>query len=76
MIVNRIKVLRAERDWSQEVLAQKLKITRQSVASIEKGKYSLSLELAFKIAKTFEVELLDVFYEVSEENIKNKGANR
>lgn len=61
VIQNRIKVLRAERDWTQEILANKLDITRQSVASIEKGKYSLSLDLAFKIAKTFNVDLIDVF---------------
>ncbi|GAB7306750.1 helix-turn-helix transcriptional regulator [Enterococcus gallinarum] len=63
MIKNRIKVLRAERDWSQETLAKKIGITRQSVAAIEKGKYSLSLELAFKIARTFQVDLYDVFQE-------------
>lgn len=68
MIKNRIKVLRAEKNWTQETLAKKLEITRQSVASIEKGKYSLSLELAFRIARTFDVELLDVFnYEEDEE---------
>ncbi|WP_432705445.1 helix-turn-helix transcriptional regulator [Enterococcus gallinarum] len=63
LIKNRIKVLRAERDWSQETLAKKIGITRQSVAAIEKGKYSLSLELAFKIARTFQVDLYDVFQE-------------
>ncbi|MFZ4870754.1 helix-turn-helix transcriptional regulator [Enterococcus entomosocium] len=63
MIKNRIKVLRAERDWSQETLAKKIGITRQSVAAIEKGKYSLSLELAFKIARTFQVDLFEVFQE-------------
>ncbi|MFS1009883.1 helix-turn-helix transcriptional regulator [Enterococcus casseliflavus] len=63
MIKNRIKVLRAERNWSQETLAKKIGITRQSVAAIEKGKYSLSLELAFKIARTFQVDLYDVFQE-------------
>lgn len=63
LIKNRIKVLRAERDWSQETLAKKIGITRQSVAAIEKGKYSLSLELAFKIARTFQVDLFEVFQE-------------
>ncbi|WP_010052867.1 helix-turn-helix transcriptional regulator [Carnobacterium maltaromaticum] len=66
MIKNRIKVLRAERDWTQETLAKKLDITRQSIASIEKGKYSLSLELAFKIARTFNVDLIDVFRDEEE----------
>lgn len=66
MIKNRIKVLRAESDWTQETLAKKLDITRQSIASIEKGKYSLSLELAFKIARTFNVDLIDVFRDEEE----------
>ena len=68
MIKNKIKVLRAERDWTQKELANKLGITRQSVASIENGKYSLSLELAFKIARIFQVELYDVFKDVEEED--------
>jgi len=66
VIQNRIKVLRAERDWTQETLATKLDITRQSVASIEKGKYSLSLELAFRIARTFNVDLIEVFQDEEE----------
>ncbi|MGE6631841.1 helix-turn-helix transcriptional regulator [Bacillus sp. NPDC077027] len=66
MIKNRIKVLRAERDWTQKDLAEKLGVTRQTVASIENGKYSLSLKLAFKIARTFDVDLYDVFQEVGE----------
>lgn len=56
-----MKVLRAERNWTQQDLAKKLGVTRQTISSIEKGKYSLSLKLAFEIAEIFEVELLDVF---------------
>lgn len=61
MIKNRIKVLRAERDWTQADLADKAGISRQAVISIEKYKYTPSLELAFKIAKVFQVSINDVF---------------
>ena len=50
---NRLKVLRAERDWSQAELAQRLDVSRQSVNAIETGKYDPSLPLAFKIARLF-----------------------
>ena len=61
LIQNRIKVLRAERDWTQADLAEKVGISRQAVISIEKYKYTPSLELAFLIAKAFGVEVTDVF---------------
>ncbi len=66
MICNRIKVLRAEKDWTQENLANKIGISRQAVISIEKYKYTPSLELAFKIAETFGVSI-DVVFEHKEE---------
>jgi putative transcriptional regulator len=50
---NRLKVLRAERDWSQADLAERLEVSRQSVNAIETGKYDPSLPLAFKIARLF-----------------------
>jgi putative transcriptional regulator len=50
---NRLKVLRAERDWSQAELAQRLDVSRQSVNALETGKYDPSLPLAFKIARLF-----------------------
>ena len=50
---NRLKVLRAERGWSQAELAEKLEVSRQSVNAIETGKYDPSLPLAFKIARLF-----------------------
>lgn len=69
MIQNRIKVLRAERDWTQADLAQKIGISRQAVISIEKYKYTPSLELAFKIAKVFNVSINEVFkYKDGENN--------
>ena len=61
MVKNRIKVLRAERDWTQADLAERVGISRQAVISIEKYKYAPSLELAFQIAKTFNAEITDVF---------------
>ena len=61
MIWNRIKVLRAERDWTQADLADKVGISRQAVISIEKYKYTPSLELAFKIAEVFVVSIDEVF---------------
>ena len=60
MIWNKIKVLRAERDWTQADLADKVEISRQAVISIEKYKYTPSLELAFKIAEVFGVSIDEV----------------
>jgi putative transcriptional regulator len=50
---NRLKVLRAERNWSQADLAEKLEVSRQAVNAIETGKYDPSLPLAFRIARLF-----------------------
>ena len=58
---NRIKVLRAERDWSQGEMAERLGVSRQTVNAIESGKYDPSLPLAFKIAGLFELWIEDVF---------------
>jgi putative transcriptional regulator len=58
---NRLKVLRAERDWSQQDLANALAISRQSVNAIETGKYDPSLPLAFRIAGLFEMQIEEVF---------------
>ena len=58
---NRLKVLRAERDWSQADLAQRLDVSRQSVNAIETGKYDPSLPLAFKIARAFSLEIEAIF---------------
>jgi len=67
LIKNRIKVLRAERDWTQADLAERAGISRQAVISIEKYKYTPSLELAFRIAEVFNVPIQGVFnYEEGE----------
>ncbi len=58
---NQLKVFRAMHDLTQEVLAEKLNVTRQTILAIEKGKYDPSLELAFKIAEVFSVKIEDVF---------------
>ncbi|MEZ4517249.1 MAG: helix-turn-helix transcriptional regulator [Chloroflexota bacterium] len=58
---NRLKVLRAERNWSQEVLADKLDVSRQTVNAIEREKYDPSLPLAFKIAAVFELTIEEIF---------------
>lgn len=58
---NRLKVLRAERDWSQADLGEQLGISRQSVNAIEKGRYDPSLPLAFKIADLFAMTIEEIF---------------
>ena len=58
---NRLRVLRAERDWSQADLAERLSVSRQTVNSIENERYDPSLPLAFAIAKLFQMRIEDVF---------------
>ena len=58
---NRLKVLRAERDWSQSDLAERLDVSRQSVNAIETGKYDPSLPLAFRIAVLFALPIEAIF---------------
>ncbi len=58
---NRIKALRAERNWTQADLAQKLDVSRNSVNAIETGKYDPSLPLAFRIAELFGLRIEDIF---------------
>lgn len=58
---NRLKVLRAERSWSQNDLAEKLEVSRQSVNAIETGRYDPSLPLAFRIADLFDMPIEEIF---------------
>ena len=58
---NRLKVLRAERDWTQAELADRLEVSRQTVNAVEKGKYDPSLSLAFKISRVFDMPIEQVF---------------
>jgi putative transcriptional regulator len=64
-MTNRLKVLRAERGWSQADLAAKLEVSRQSVNAIETGKYDPSLPLAFKLARVFGMRIEEMFEEGS-----------
>lgn len=59
---NRLKVLRAERNWSQADLADKLNVSRQTVNAIETGKYDPSLPLAFQIAQLFGQTIEEIFF--------------
>lgn len=65
---NRLKVLRAERNWSQSDLADRLQVSRQSVNAIETGRYDPSLPLAFKIAELFGLSIEEIFVSPSKEN--------
>lgn len=58
---NRLKVLRAERDWTQAQLAVELEVSRQTVNAIEKGKFDPSLPLAFKAARLFGLTIEEIF---------------
>ena len=57
---NRLKALRADRDWTQAELADRLHVTRQTINAIEKGKYDPSLPLAFKIAALFGLPIEEI----------------
>ena len=60
---NRLKVLRAERDWSQADLAERLAVSRQTINAIEREKYDPSLPLAFKIARLFGKTAEEIFFD-------------
>ena len=64
---NRLRVLRAERAWSQQDLAERLEVSRQSVNAIETGRYDPSLPLAFRIADLFGLPIEDIFINPAKE---------
>jgi len=66
-VKNRLRVLRAERNWSQADLAERLQVSRQSVNAIETGRFDLSLPLAFKLAKLFDARIEEIFEAEGEE---------
>jgi putative transcriptional regulator len=72
---NKLKVLRAIRNWSQADLAERLDVSRQTVNALETGKYDPSLQLAFKIAHLFEMSVEEIFEpgEILEQTTKKKG---
>ena len=65
---NRLKVLRAERDWSQAELGGRVGVSRQAVNEIEKGKYDPSLPLAFKLARLFGLTIEEIFDDGESDN--------
>ena len=67
---NRLRLLRAERHWSQQDLAERLEVSRQSVNAIETGKYDPSLPLAFRIAELFELAIEEIFVSPSHRSSK------
>jgi len=71
---NRLKVLRAERDWSQATLGDKLDVSRQTINAIETGRYDPSLPLAFKIARLFGRTIEDIFQSPPEETTGEDNA--
>jgi putative transcriptional regulator len=62
-VKNRLKVLRAERNWTQAELAGRLEVSRQTVNAIETGKFDPSLPLAFKTARLFGLAIEDIFHD-------------
>jgi len=60
-LINNLRVLRAEKKWSQQDLADKVGVSRQTISSVEANRYSPSLILAFKIAYSFERDIQEVF---------------
>ena len=66
---NRLRVMRAERRWSQADLAQRLEVSRQSVNAIETGKYDPSLPLAFKLARLFETTIEAIFTDEPQQSL-------
>jgi putative transcriptional regulator len=58
---NRLRVIRAERNWSQADLAEKLDVSRQTINAVETGKYDPSLPLAFKIARLVDMKIEEIF---------------
>jgi putative transcriptional regulator len=63
---NRLREMRAAREWSQAELAGKLEVSRQTVNAIETGRYDPSLPLAFKLARLFQVKIEDIFVDEAE----------
>ena len=67
---NRLRILRATHNWSQQDLAERLEVSRQSVNAIETGKYDPSLPLAFRIAELFEAPIEEIFVSPSRRSSK------
>ena len=72
---NRLRVLRAEREWSQADLAQRLEVSRQSVNAIETGRFDPSLPLAFRLARLFDTTIEAIFTDEAEVNEAEQSAS-
>lgn len=70
LMENRLRLLRAQRHWSQQDLAERLEVSRQSVNAIETGKYDPSLPLAFRIAELFDLPIEEIFVSPSRRSSK------
>jgi putative transcriptional regulator len=68
-VKNKLKVLRAERGWSQEELGKRVGVSRQAINAIERGKYDPSLPLAFKLADIFNLPIEEIFIREDSENL-------
>lgn len=68
---NRLKVLRAERDWTQAQLADALDVSRQTINAIETGKFDPSLPLAFRAARLFGLRIEEIFHDPALDNDSN-----
>jgi putative transcriptional regulator len=64
---NKLRILRAERNWSQAKLGERLHVSRQTINAIENGKYDPSLPLAFKMARLFMIPIEDIFQPIESE---------
>ena len=64
---NKLKVLRAERDWSQEELGKRVGVSRQAINAIERGKFDPSLPLAFDLADLFNLKIEEIFFRADSE---------
>jgi putative transcriptional regulator len=65
---NRLEELRAQRSWTQEELADRVDVSRQTIISLERGRYNPSIILAFRLARLFEMQIEDVFLYSDEED--------
>lgn len=60
---NQLKALRAERNWTQAELAERLRVSRQTINAIEKEKFDPSLPLAFRVARLFDLSIEEIFFD-------------
>ncbi len=72
----RLRVLRAEREWSQSELADRVGVSRQTINAYEKGRFSPSLSIAFKIARAFRKTIAEVFLDETRNAVRAAGDNR